>query len=180
MTGSLLCCALFGWIICVTVVRCELSTVQKCNKQQLQHQTLNVSPWRHDNHICVLPSAVYSVPSLYLPHKHFSTICVKHGRVRSVRGSCQGSGVCCYSWSIETSREWTARTRDAQRNTWMTDRQTDTETLKLKVISHGNETEARSGAVTLYTEPQRHPSVRDGHMSAISLTGLKISIHLFI
>jgi len=75
--------------------------------------------------------------------------------------------------------EWTARTRDAQRNTWMTDWQTDTETLKLKVISHGNETEARSGAVTPYTEPQRHPSVRDGHMSARSLTGLKISIHLF-
>ncbi len=43
MTGSLLCCALFGWIICVTVVRCELSTVQKCNKQQLQHQTLAVT-----------------------------------------------------------------------------------------------------------------------------------------
>ncbi len=61
----------------------------------------------------------------------------------------------------------------------MTDRQTDTETLKLKVISHGNETEARSGAVTPYTEPQRHPSVRDGHTSARSLTGLKISIHLF-
>ncbi len=69
-------------------------------------------------------------------------------------------------------------TRSATRG-WLTDRQTDTETLKLKVISHGNETEARSGAVTPYTEPQRHPSVRDGHMSARSLTGLKISIHLF-
>lgn len=175
MTRSLLCCALSGWLICVKLVRCERSTVHKCNK----HQTTNVT----SNAECI---AVTSQPYISLTFRSLQrsvtlpasqtlqhNLCVKHGKVRSARGSCQGSGLCCYSRSIETSRESTDRTRDAQRNTWMTDRQTDTETLKLKVISHGNETEAGSGAVTPYTEPQRHPSVRDGHVSASSHIGLK-------
>ncbi len=37
MTGSLLCCALFGWIICVKLIRCEQLN---CAKMQ---QTTNVA-----------------------------------------------------------------------------------------------------------------------------------------
>ncbi|KAL1270296.1 hypothetical protein QQF64_032585 [Cirrhinus molitorella] len=56
-------------------------------------------------------------------------------------------------WSVllfPEHRNFPVKQRDAQRNTWIKHRQTDgrTETLKLKVISHGNLTEAGSGAVT--------------------------------
>ncbi len=91
------------------------------------------------------------------------------------------SGLWCVLLFLEHRNFPGMNRQDARRaaqhvDDWLTDRHWNTE-AESHFSREWNWGKERS--YTPYTEPQRHPSVRDGHMSARSLTGLKISIHLF-